>query len=75
MYHNSALNSAIYINPESIRYNDLDVRKNAPFLNRRKIDPKTAEEYPDPSSWAKKGDFVTGLAVVTEMTIIILNTH
>lgn len=58
----SALNSAIYINPESIRYNDLDVRKTAPFVYRRKIDPKTAEEYPDPSSWAKKGDFVTGLS-------------
>lgn len=43
--------SPIYIGMEKIRYNDLNVRKDAPFVLRRKIDPNTIMDYPDPSKY------------------------
>lgn len=60
----SAKNSPIIIDHHVIKYNDLNIRTDAPFKLRRKIDPLTAGDYPDPSSWSKPGDAVTGIAGV-----------
>ncbi len=60
----SERNSPIFIDHRVIKYNDLNVRVDAPFKDRRKFDPLTVGEYPDPSSWTKPGDAVTGIGGV-----------
>lgn len=57
--------SPIIIKDEVIKYNDLNIRKEAPFMDERKLDDTRAGEYyPDPTSYDETlpGGDVTGLA-------------
>ncbi len=47
----------IYIAPDTIKYNDLNIRTTPPFENMRKYDPDVINDYPNPSRF-------TGLAGV-----------
>lgn len=70
----SAKNSPIIIDDKVIKYNDLNIRVDAPFKDRRKIDPLTIGDYPDPSSWTKPGDAVTGIAGIRNDDLTSLYT-
>lgn len=57
--------SPVYVSPDTIQYNGLDITREAPFEDLRSYDPRVAQDFPDPvqSDWSTaQGGSFPGLA-------------